>query len=135
MHQLLTNSEVRIIGVPKLDEFATKKLEASAQQDPDISKYLPESKEKRSLNRQFLFNVRLHSGVISIQVIHTIKPMFFPSNIQQAMKKRQESAVWKHDDSIEVDPRILNAIKSSSFYSRSKTLIKFTLPRLKREGS
>ena len=48
---------MRIISVPKLNELSAMSLVEQVKKDSVIIKYLPEIKDHRSVNRQFLFNV------------------------------------------------------------------------------
>ena len=54
---MLINEQVKIISVPHLEEFSAKDLQKVAMIDPLISSYLPDPREKRILNREYLFNV------------------------------------------------------------------------------
>ena len=65
--------------MPRLEEFAAKKLQTLAIADPVIGKYLPEMREKRGLNRQYLFNVSPHTAPLNhlLQIVNSLKPAFF----------------------------------------------------------
>jgi hypothetical protein len=57
---------VRIISVPRLSELSATNLIKEVAKDPVLKLYLPEIKEKRGLNRQFLFNVQQSSSDIHL---------------------------------------------------------------------
>lgn len=54
----LLNEEIRIINVPKLPELTASKLINEAYTDKLVKNYLPDMKDNRAINRDFLFNVR-----------------------------------------------------------------------------
>ena len=55
-----------------------------ALSDDVISQYLPDYKECRPYNREFLFTL-----------INSIKPEFFPSNINDALNRRKQKQIEK----------------------------------------
>ncbi len=65
--------------VPKMPELSVTNLLADALKDKELSRYLPELVGKKTINREFLFNI-----------INTIKPDFFPRNIKGLMEARKE---------------------------------------------
>ncbi len=48
-----------MVTVPSFNEFSALRIEQLALKDEDVSIFLPQPKPKRSLNRKYLFNVRL----------------------------------------------------------------------------
>ena len=74
--------------------------------DRVLSKYLPELVDSqgkcKTLNRQYLFNV-----------INTVKPDFFPSNIRALMQAKKELQAEKNKTYIEVNSNIYNLIVNS----------------------
>mmetsp|Transcript_29151 Transcript_29151/g.21695 ORF Transcript_29151/g.21695 Transcript_29151/m.21695 type:complete len:108 (+) Transcript_29151:610-933(+) len=59
-------------------------------------------REHRPCNRGYLFNI-----------INTVKPQFFPANIQSIMKKRREVHDWKKNQYIELTPEMHELLKNS----------------------
>ncbi len=55
--QCLLNSELKIVKVPRLSEFAVAQLQTEVYNDAELRKYFPEVSDKKLINRDFLFNV------------------------------------------------------------------------------
>jgi hypothetical protein len=107
--QFLKNDEVSIVNVPRIPEFQSKQLEMDAVNDKLLQRFIPESKLKRPLPRQYLYNV-----------INSIKPEFFPSNILHAMKRRSDGATDSKQEKIQIRQEFLSFFNTKAFTSSSK---------------
>ena len=89
---MLLNQEVRIINVPKLNELTVASLIYQVKNDEVVRRYLPKIEDKRSVNRQFLYNVSIYIFKLKtlIKIINTLKPEFFPMNIKEGLQKRKD---------------------------------------------
>ena len=61
---MLVNKAVKIVSVPRMDEFSAKHLYRNAAADQVIGMYLPNYSPGRPYNRQYLFNVSAHQPVV-----------------------------------------------------------------------
>lgn len=92
-----------------MEEFQSQKLEDQAMQDEILSRYLPAQKAKRPLPRQYLYNI-----------INSIKPDFFPHNIQHAMKRRSEYGAMQPEEKIVIKQEFMSFFSTRTFISSSK---------------
>ena len=68
--QCLLNSELKIVNVPRLSEFAVAQLQSQVLNDAELRKYFPQVSDKRLINRDYLFNVMLMYIIRSIDCQH-----------------------------------------------------------------
>ena len=73
-----------MVNVPRMPELSVENLIKDVVKDKKINRFLPDlydevSGRMKTINRQYLFNI-----------INTIKPTFFPENIQMLLKQRKD---------------------------------------------
>ena len=104
---------MRIVNVPKIAELSANALARDAATDPVLKKYLPDlidSEGKvRHISRQFLFNV-----------INTLKPEFFPANIQKILRDKKDRKAEKTKSYVDIRSELYQLIVNSELVSQSK---------------
>jgi hypothetical protein len=106
---LLTNAEVKLINVPRIKELSAKLLQKEALDDPLISKFLPDISNKQVLSKEFLFNI-----------INSVKPSFFPTNVRELMRLKQEKIAQKKEKFVYVTNHIYNLFQQTLIVPKSK---------------
>eukprot|EP00347_Sterkiella_histriomuscorum_P003784 403362955 len=106
--QVLRNHEVRIISVPKLNELSVINLISDIKNEPDICKYLPDIKDGKLISRQFLYNI-----------INTVKPEFFPSNIKASLEFRQKQKTLDKNKFIKLTAEMFGVLENAVITSVS----------------
>ena len=83
-----------------MPELTAKGLIKEALKDPIIKRYLPDLGEKSIINKEFLFNI-----------INTVKPHFFPQNVEELMIRKQEKLAEKKQKFMMVTNHIYSLIQ------------------------
>ena len=110
------NDEVKVKIVPHIERLRIKDLYWFLENKWDNSlRYLPDDYEKKSISRQWLWN--LCNKVSNYILGNTFSQKEFELFISTAVKERQDKFVRKHDMEIETDPRIVKAFENSNFVS------------------
>ena len=108
----LYNDEVKVKIVPQFESLRVKDLYWFLENKwTNGIEYLPDEYEKKSLNRQWLWNL---CKIVSLMFKgNTLNQEEFENLISLAVKERQDKFVEKHNMEIETDPRIVKAFENS----------------------
>ena len=96
-----TQSEVRMMHVPRYKELTLKQVLSFCENKPQILKYLPDGLEgdEPPINRDFLFTI-----------VNTIDQGYFPGQLRRIEQARQEAMEKVKEDVIEVRPEVLRIL-------------------------
>lgn len=87
---MFKNRDLQIIDVPYFDELSGRKIFDEIRYNVKFTQYLPDlERQQRPLNRKYLFNVSM-PDLNSLQIINTVDPTFFPTNIHFGYQQRKD---------------------------------------------
>jgi hypothetical protein len=72
-----------------------------------LVEYLPDYQQRKMIRREYLINV-----------INTVKPSFFPRNIRELIKRKNNAIAEKKKSFIAIKPEFLKLIQESNFIAR-----------------
>ena len=106
--------QINKVNIPNFDEFAVKNVYSKLTNNKLLKSYFPELGKNRWIDRSYFYDV-----------LSTLYPEYVSNMILAAYAKRSGNDAKSEDETIQVTPTLLTAIRKSNYVSSNLVLSYF----------